>query len=669
MAKDDYADRSADSPIRDDKDGAGKIKKLYKEGLQSIRTEQYDFWCNSAFLHGDQWIYYDKGRNTLDQLPRDPDRVQMTVNKLWPSARTLIAKSVSRPLVFNVVPTAADDATIRAAHLAESILTAVKDDHDWEGIREDSMWNTLKGAAAAICVDWDPEAGTPLGLDPDGKSFGTGDTREEALSIVDFVVEPGVRNAETARWWIKSLALPPEQVQEMYGLPVKPKPDASAALTPSQAKMAGNAAAAQTNLTQVLTYYERPNRLRPAGKVCVVVAEKIVSESDWKFPFRDRLNFAITRETRIGGRWTGETVMKAARPVQTALNQSWSSVVEHMKLAGNARLPIPQSAVDLMDQLTDLPGEIIPVPDNLTLQGYLSPPQMPGWWIEQPQRLNDELDDIMGVHDVSRGTAPVNSPDSGLGISILVEQDTTPIGRLVKETAIAWGKVASMVLQCYAANATETRKAVISASVAGQAPETVSWTGADLMNQVKATVPQESMAPRSKAQQMQLAQTMMTMGLITSIEQFIKVSEMPDEVGVLEAVSPDVAKARRENHKMALGEPVIPAAFDEHVKHNVEHLNFMKSPRWDTLTPEAQQIFLVHLEGHATMSAEQLGDLQVKAGVSPLLATAARTDSAPVLPPEALASVGAPPAGPEGGIAAAVQDVAPGVSPEALDTL
>lgn len=650
LKKDPEATRSQDSPLLGEKNkGAGYIKKRFDEGLKALRMEQFDYWTNHAFLLGEQWLYTDQVRNTIDQLPRDEDRVRITVNRIWPASRTIISKLVSRPLQFNVPPAAADDATIRAAHLSESVLASLSKEHDWEGLREDALWAVWKGGTVGLCIDWDKEAGQPVGADPFGRQLGVGDTVERALSVTDFVFQPGVRDAERAQWWIKNEALPCEVVQDMFDMSAAPKADASAATTPYQSKMiTGGTQLSENvaNLTRVLTYYERPSKMNPKGKVCAVVADEVVAESDWPFPFKDRLNLVIMRETRVLGRATGETVVKIARPVQAALNQSWSSIVEHMKLAGNARLMVPQSSVDMMEQLTDLPGEIVPFPDNVNPPTYMSPPQMPAWWIEQPKVLGEELDDILGVHDVSRGQAPQNI-QSGFGLSILVEQDTTPVGRLTKESSIAFAKFATLILEIYAQNATETRKAVVKSPSAGTAPETVQWIGKDLLGQVNAIVPLESIMPKSRAQQQAFAEKAMEMKLITNLEQFVKLSDLPDGTDILEALSPDVSKARRENYQMSTGQAIIPATFDDHVLHNAEHRTFMKSVRWDTLDQQSQEIFLEHIQGHATLSAEQLGNQAAKMAQSPLLASAAQVDESPVLPPQMVASAmpaGAPPA-------------------------
>lgn len=625
--------------------GPKLIRERLAKGQKALRAQQHQFWLNHAFLHGEQWLWFNPQTRSLDQLPRDPDRVQMTVNKMWPASRNLIAKLVSRPLVFDVPPSGADDATVRAARTAESILNSLVVEHKWETIREEAAWGAWKGGVSAICVEWDSSLGDPITL-PDGQQINIGDTVETALTIVDFVVEPGVRDAEKARWWIKALALPPEQVQAMYNLPKAPAADASAASTPFQAKLQSlhtKMGEEAPELTQVLTYYERPNPLNPQGSMIVVVGEEVVEGGSWPFPFKDKLNLAVGVETVIGGKWTGDTVLRMGRSIQCGINQSWSSIVEHMKQCGNARLFVPQSAVDMIDEMTDLPGEIVPYPDGTTPPAWESPPQMPGWWLQQPAALAQEMDEVLGLHDVSRGQAPANI-ESGLGLSILIEQDQTPIGRMTKEFAGVWGRVAQLVLDIYQENVLETRQSVI--KTPGQPAETTDWTGGSLMGQTAAVVPLDAVMPRSRAQQLEFAKQAMQMGLIGTLEQFVKVADLPDQRDLLEALSPDVAKARRENHKMALGSPEPPAVFDMHAVHIQEHLNFMKGPRWDNLTPQAQQIFVLHNQAHEVIDAENMARMLSKAQISPVLASAADKNGTLPLPMQpGDMPMGAPPAG------------------------
>src|SRR5581483_9881773 len=230
-----------------------------------------------------------------------------------------------------------------------------------------------------------------------------------------------------------------------------------------------------------------------AGRVATVVGDTIVADDPWPFPFKDRNNVVAIREIFVKERWTGDTILSTAVPVQTALNASWSSQIEHMKLAGNARLAVQEGSTTEDDDYSDTPGEIIHYTGN-NPPGYVSPPQMPAWWVQQPGMLKAEIEDMLGVHDTTRGEAP-DQVDSGIGLMVLGENDETPLGQLAVESAQAWGRMASMVLAIYQAKVTETRTARI--ATPGTPPEAVRWTGRDLAGQIQAIVPVDAILPRS----------------------------------------------------------------------------------------------------------------------------------------------------------------------------
>lgn len=609
----------------------GQIMDMYSAATRTIRAESYEFWLNSAFILGEQWLWLNRETFRLDRIPRDPDRFQVTVNHMWPKARTIIGMLSARELAFEVLPSSPDDASIRGARIGEAILRDVSRRHSWEDIRELANWAVMRGGTAAVCVEWDSEAEDSIGEDPiSGDSFGKGDTVETALSLVEFCVEPGAHEGETARWWIKAKTFPPHQVQAMYELPTVPPADATAGLTPFQNRLLTDSrrgGGERPDLTLVCTYYERPNWLRPQGMMATVVNRTIVDGPyDWKFPFKDHLNLAIIRETKVNSRWTGETVLSACRPIQTAYNAAWSSILEHLKLAGNARLMVPASSVDLIDQFTDMPGEVLQFPDGQQMPAYLTPPVMPQWWMELPQQLEDAMDDIMGIHEISQGQAPQDIA-SGIGLAILAENDSTPLTKLTKETATAWSKVGTMVLQMYRAFVTTKREAHISEP--GQSNYTEKWSGKDLSGQTTAKVPLDAITYRSRAAQQAFAERAMQMGLIQTAAQFAKLADLPDARDLIDAVSPDTAQARRENHYLSLGEAPLPEPWQNHQIHIDEHNTFRKSVRWELLDKNKKQLIALHIQGHETLSAEQMGEQLNKAQHSPALASAANAEGAP----------------------------------------
>ena len=618
---------------------AARVTQMYWEATQGLRQEMRDYWLNSSFLSGHQWLYWSETAGRLDELPQDPERVQATVNRLAPNTRTIISTLMQRELTFEVPPSAADDSHVRGARLAETIVRAVHHDHNWETLRENTLTAVWKGGTAAVCVDWDDDAVEILSDDTQGSPLGKGDTYEEHLNITQFVVEPGSRDPERARYWIKAVGLPPHQVKAMFDLDDVPPSDATAGLTPFHRKLMSHdrgGDATNTSQTLVLTYYERPNPECPEGKVCTVVDDQVVFESEWPFPFTDRLNLVVVRETLHENRWTGETVLTQARPLQTLFNVSWSSIAEHMKLAGNARLLVPYSSIEMMENLTDLPGEIVPFNDSLPVKpDYLSPPQMPGWWIQQPDRIAEQIDDIMGVHDISRGSAPANI-ESGFGLTILAEKDSTPIGRLTKETGRAFGRLASMVLAIYEDKTKamkQSRRSTV--RIPGNAPIDVQWNGKDLRGQTTAIVPEEAIMPRSRAAAMEFAKDMlMTYGpeQITPAT-FIQIAELPNGRDLLSVTSPDVDRARRENAHFGLGRQSVPYAWDDHKVHIAEHNKFRKTVDFEMLSDEDKQMIEEHIQAHATMSAKEIGDARMRTNLDPALGEAATPEEGPVVPP------------------------------------
>jgi len=595
----------------------GYVRKRYEEGLKQLNMELYNYWLNYSFHAGHQWLFWDRSNQRVDSLPDDPDRIRMTVNRIKADTRIIISNYTQRELVFEVHPTGFDDVSIRSSRIASALLRDLRQQHSWEVIREAIGMAVLKGGTAAVCVDWDEESGNSV---------------ETPLSIAQFVVEPGARNAEKARWWVKVQTLPPGEVQAMFGLESEPAGDALPGMAAFSRKLLSSGDG-NVPLTLVLTYYERPNALCPEGKFCVEVDGKEVQEGPWPFPWDDHLNLHVMRETLVEDQWPGATIMTDARKVQVGINLAWSNYMEHLRDAGNARLLVPSSASDLVKQVTDIPGEMIEYPDGVAPPSYLSPPQLAAWLQSMATELKLELDDIMGVHDVSRGMAPANI-ESGYGISILAEKDSSPIGRLIKESARVFTGVARDVLALYASEVTQQRDLTIRTS---SGPERHKWSGKDLAGQFDVQVPLDAVMPRSQAAQQALADRMVQMGMISNPAQYIRFAQVPGQEYLIDAVMPDVAKARRENHSMGLGSIEIPADFDNHEVHIQEHNDFRKTERYESLSKDDRSIVDDHIKAHATFAAEAVGRMRKDQAMDPALGDIPQPDGAvapdPLEPP------------------------------------
>lgn len=646
--------------MADERLDAGKIRDKWDRGVRSTRIDRDQAAVNAMFLRNKQWVFWNKETGRLEEVPRTPERVRVSVSRVGPNSRLIYAKLVRRSLVFDVPPSSPDDAAVGASRLAEAALAEAHRTQRWEQIRLDHAICTWTAGVGGLCVEWDSEAGTVLEDDedeeaaegkqqrkqPKGRKAATGEVKVSAVSMHEMVFEPGTRDPETAYWWMRGVALPPPVVQEMYNLDREPEADARAM---DYVYRDTDRANTSTPLTMVFTHFERPHG-KVAGGVHTVVGSEVVDKGDWPFPFTDRLNIACSVPEPVHGRWYGHTPVTDAVPVQALYNLSWSSIGEHMRNAGNARLMVPIGSVDDVEELTDAAGEVLEYnPINGMKPGYESPPSMPDWWIRQPGMLENVLDDILTTHAVSRGEAPAGI-ESGIALSILSENDDTPVGALAKALSECWGRAASMVLEVWEKRVKDTRTATV--RIDGSVPESITWVGEALKGQTTAIVPLDSVMPRSRAAQAAYAMQLHDRKIINTPGELAKVADLPDQDDLLAGIDPDTARAQRENRWMAVGHPRTVAEYDDHANHLRVLRSFMQSERFDNFPEDKQQIFYQHAQAHEIMAAEAAVKQVNAAAVSPI-AAALPTLSPKPIPAEDLAQAtdlstaagGAPPEG------------------------
>ena len=410
------------------------VEEQYEEATKHIMGPLRSYWLNHAFVRGLQWLRWNAAVTRLSEQVEDRDRIQAVFNKMRANQRTIIANLTQREIAFEITPTGPDDESIRAARLGEAILRDLHRSQRWEVVREEHMAGVCKGGTGALIVEIDPDTKLPM---------------VKSLSLAEFIVEAGSRNAETARWMVKVEALPPKTVKALFNMRKEPPADAHAGLAPFQHRMLHHSWGSNSTmpeLTKVLTYYERPMGNSKGGWQ-VVIDGKIRQQGEWPYPFTDRLPIAVARETVEENQWWGTTYMDDVRKVQVILNGIWSGIAEHAKELGTVRALFPASAEPFVEEMTDKAG-FQPWPDGVDLPEYLEQPQLKNWYESVIDRASMMIDDIMGVHDVSRGLAPPNI-ESGSGLSILAENDASPTGRLIKETARCWQEVGQMCLQIY----------------------------------------------------------------------------------------------------------------------------------------------------------------------------------------------------------------------------
>ena len=593
-----------------------EVIELWNKADTYLLKERRDYWMNASYYAGLQWIWWDHTRNIVQELDYANDAekfTRITVDKFGPRVTNLIARLTRSPLVWEVEPTGIDDANLRRQRLQEQLLLSEAYEQGWDDIREEALLQTLFGGVSAISVDWDPDMGEVVAVDPvTSVPIPAGGVRLTPLSISEFTLEPGSADETNARYWIRCIALPPEQVKERYKLDFMPQPDAEAALSSRHRTLLSRRPQGQPpRLTLVYCYYERPTDTTPGCVVHVVNGKQVYAYGDgrgWPFPF-PHLNLVLPRQRRIPRTWVGHTLLSPARDIQYAYNRARSTILEHMRKAANARLMVPVGSIEDADTVTTDPADILEYNNEIGEPHWQTAPDVPRWISNEAAQLELEMDDIFFTHSVSRGQAP-GDRNSGLALSVLAEKDDTPLGPMARNQSQVWAKVGEMTLQLYRMYA-EQSGMVRSQTLTTPQGATVqfSWSAEDIDPNPVVKVPLDATAPRSK---------IATQSILTSLADrfpqafanldplaIARMLDLPDPKGYLATTDPDIAKAEWENGLLMQSVAVMPAMFDDHAKHIAQHNRERKSPAYELASDEIRQTIDVHIQAHESLAMEE----------------------------------------------------------------
>ena len=574
------------------------VREGWEDGDNALMQQRADYWVNLAFYQGHQWVWWDKERNQLNRLDRksERERVKATANKIQPRVNSLLGRLTTRPLGFEVRPSAVDDATLQAASIGSHVLEARRTDDGWEEIRSDALFSAFLGGTSAVIPDWDPKRNEVV---------------LEAYNVAEFTLEPGCRRPRDARWMCVARALPVRQAQARYGLKATPKATTATASSPLHRRMATRGMSTSVETCTVYTYWQRPDSDGNGGRVATVIDDEVVELVDWPYPF-DELPGYVFRALIVPMQWMGDTPVNSARPIQVARNAIRSTMLENAKLAGNNRMLVPIGSGLDDYEFTDEPGEMVPyIPGDNAKPEWMQAPSLPRDFRYEIENLDSELDDILYTHATSRGEAP-GDRNSGLALSILAEKDDTPLGVLARDQQSGWQRIGSHVLQLYAQKIKKPRVARVTGVDA--VPVTIEWTGKMLGGEFDVHVPLDAVMPHSKA-----AMNAMLVDLKQSFPEqfqnidaptFLKLIGLHSMEGLREAMDDDVACAVYENTMMAQGEVMIPERWHDHAKHIAEHNRERNSTRFRLSSQDVKDTFEDHMQAHKALIADEMAETQ-----------------------------------------------------------
>lgn len=628
--------------LKTSEDYVGYVTRLHAD-MQAVRYPYEPTWfLDMANYLGQQWTVWGGADRPLRNANAPSHRIRLTINKIQPTIKTLMGKVLRGIPRLIGSPTDTTDRSRALARVSERLLRALWDHCHMYNVQQDAyLWAFCTGTGW-FDVGWDPSLGEWV-LDDEGRPMATGDISVAALSPYAVWAPRWVTDPSRPSVMLQGGLYPTEQVRIQFPETAKElKPYGTLAEVStydermqsliSPLSSYGSPMHQNEPVNMVLRLWEDPQTLTPweredfpRGRLTVVADSRellFVGNN----PFADAKHPLVrVRGGVMPGRLWGTSVVENLIPLQRAINKGRSQMAEARNLTAAPQILAPKG--HQCPKQTNQPGSWLEYTSGLKPE-YMSPPPMNQWLVEDLDRLATEFQDVAQVREVSQGTLPAANL-TGVGISLLQEADNTPWGPIASEFALALGEVGQKMIARAYQGYTEPR--IFTALDELDDDDVLEFFSSGELAPVKVRCDVTSVMPESKAARMARVEALLNLRVLDPIRDRSTILRLM-EFGSVESLwldtDADVRRAMRENRRMAKGQPVPIATFDDHEIHVREHDTFRKSTEYESLDPLGQLIFNLHVEEHL-MAIAQLKAAMIPAPTSPAVGGASGSSGNP----------------------------------------
>lgn len=581
------------------------IREEFKRCKTARSSVERQWQINMAFYYGRQNVSWIPTATSATgyalQVPKAPPwRVRLIVNKIRPIIRTEVAKMVAQKPRFTVVPASTEDQDTIAARVSEQVFDSVYETQKVKRVlRRMAWWASVTGTGYIKCY-WDSEK-------PDNDSKQRGNFCIEPVTPFHvFVPDLREEELENQPFLIHASTKSMDYVHRTYGKKINGRtiePNAKAAddiLEDSFLNLVG-AQHRKSDQVLCLEVWIKPggHKKFPKGGLVTLLGDEIVQVID-EFPY-EHGEYPFAKTDHIpSGKFYGSSIVEDLIPLQREYNRTRSQIIEAKNRMAKPQLIAPKGSVD-PNKITTEPGQVI-----LYTPGF-NPPQplqmqaLPAYVSEELARAQQDMDDIAGQHEISRGKNP-SQVTAATALSFLQEQDDTKLSSTIESIEQAVEKVGRLVLG-YVKQFWDTPRLVKVVGSDSQF-EAKKYKGEDLGGNLDVRVEAGSALPQSKAAKQAFLMDLMKLGLIPP-EKGLEMLGLGGIEKVYEEVLIDTRQAQRENQRMSEGEQIPCNTWDNHELHVQVHDKFRKSQQFEALDDNVKAIFEAHVQTHQQVLADQ----------------------------------------------------------------
>lgn len=647
------SESNSDLSKRDSK----KVLSWANQQFVQMKTQRYtterQWYMNLAFYFGKQNVQFLGGNSAnvasqsfrLYTPPAPYWRSRPVINMIKPRMRKEMSKlTAQKPNIF-IVPASSDDRDLYAAQAGENIWEYLYQDRKvGEVLRRAVFWTSITGNGF-IKNWWDPtkpdyfsdqlgdvcfEVVTPFHL------F-VPDLRESDIEYQSHIMHASLRNAE--------------QLSMAFDQDIKFNKSEGDSLEESFLNVMGLQQWDKSGSVLVQEVWVKPGQVKlfPNGAMFTIAGNKIIEFFDgWPY---EHGKFPVAHIGNVQtGKFYRDSTINDLIPLQREYNRTRGQIIESKNRMAKPQLAAEMGSID-PSKITSEPGQVI-----LYRPGFQAPhpiplQPLPSYVLEEQDRLKQDMDDISGQHEVSRGDAPPGVT-AATAISYLQEQDESQLAHTFDSIEEAVEKLGFMTLNYVKQYWVTERK--IKVTGPDSTFDVMAFEGSDLRDNTDVRAEAGSALPTSRAAKQAFIMDLMKFGFIDP-QKGLEVLEIGGVNKIYEQIQVDVRQAQRENLKMAQanaqlieqhrmeeidkfvnsemgqqlmaqdllmegprgdlidlsplmmgGEPepvevplLVPVnTWDDHRLHIQKHNNYRKSQSFEQLPQEAKDLFEQHVRQH-----------------------------------------------------------------------
>lgn len=615
------------------------IQKV-KEDLEKRKTErqilEQQWTLNANFLVGNQYCEINIDRGDIEQLEPVFDWLEReTFNQIAPLIETRTANLRKINHMMKVEPATNELDDYAKAEISTSILQHTQKVTDFESKKNTAInWSELTGNCFWLSW-WDKDKGNKLAVETIIDIDENGEEKKQEIAYYEGDIDYGLitpyelypesifkQTVEAQRSIILEQVKTVDDIYDLYGIKVEGTNVETFELTPVGS--GGGFGYENTTVTighrtidnaeKVITYFEKPSKHTPNGKMIIIVGEdELVYYGDLPY---SRIPIVQSVCIEVAGQFFGKSAIERMIPIQRAYNGCVNRIHEYIKHIAIGSYITEEGSIDIeeYEQNGQAPGAMLVYKQGSNPPTPIPNGNLPAEIMQERYNLKQDMEYAAGVSQLMvYGQAP-SGVTSGKALDNLMEIDNTRLSLTGENNRNAVRKLAILWLEIYKKYATTRR--VLNYVGTNNIGKAIVWSNEDI-NSYDVDYVTENELLFSEEMQKQSFFDLFNMGMYTEkdgsiptrvkirAKQLVKAGNFTDLVGIDEL---QIQAAQRENVFFENG--VIPEVsdFDEHEIHIEEHLRYVLQMDFQLLKnkkPEYAQALENHLRQHKEIVAMQ----------------------------------------------------------------